>query len=84
MVRGNFITLYIFLKASFDVCLSGVGIGNSFHLHQGRFRLDVRKNFFMEKVVRHCKWLPREVLESLEAFKTVNEALKDMVKWWTS
>jgi len=52
--------------------------GNGLKLHQGRFRWDIRKNIFTERVVR----LPRKVVvsPSLEVFKKcVDVALQVMV-----
>jgi len=56
--------------------------GNGLKLHQGRFSLDIRKNFFTEGVLKPWTRLPRAVEESpsLEGFiKRVDVALQEMV-----
>jgi len=58
--------------------------GNGLKLRQGRFRLDIRRNFFTQRVVTLCNRLPREVVDALllKAFKARLDVGLGSLVWW--
>jgi len=58
--------------------------GNGFKLRQGRFRLDIRKKFFTQRVLMHWNRLPKEAVDapSLQAFKARLDMALGSLVWW--
>ena len=57
---------------------------NGLKLKYGKFRLDVRMKFFIQRAVRHWHRLPREAVDapSLEAIKARLDGDLGSLIWW--
>jgi len=89
-LRGDLMAAFQYLKGAckkageglFTRAWSDRKRGNAFKLKEGRFRLDIRKNFLIMRVMRHWNRLPREAVAapSLEVFKArLDGALSNVV-----
>ena len=91
-LRGDLIAAFQYLKGAykqeggklFERVDNSKTRGNGFKLKEGRFRLDIRKKFFTQRVVTHWNRLPKEVVDapSLEAFKARLDVALGSLVWW--
>ena len=91
-LQGDLIVAFLYLKGAYkqegERLFMRMGRdrtrGNGLKLRQKRFRLDIRRKFFTQRVVTYWHRLPKEAVDapSLEAFETrLDVALGSLVCW---
>jgi len=88
-LRGDLVSLYSFLRRRireggadfFSLGSSGRMHGSSSKLHQRRFRfrLNSRKHFFIERVVKRWNRLPREMVDAPSFQRHLDNTLNNML-----
>ena len=91
-LQGDLIVAFQYLKGAYKLegerlflrVDSGRTRENGFKLRQGRFRLDIRRRFFTQRVLTHWNRLPKESVDapSLEAFKARLDVALGSLVWW--
>lgn len=70
-LKGNFIAVYCFLRRESGeefadlFSLGSRMCGKGSKLHQKKFRLDIRKYVFTERMMKNCHRVAREVVDAL-------------------
>ena len=90
-LQGNLIVAFQYLKGAYqqerEQLFTRVDTdrtrGNDLKLRQGRFRLDIRRKFFTQRVVTHWNRLPKEVVDAplLEAFSVRLDVALGSLVW---
>ena len=91
-LRGDLIVAFQYLKGAykqegewlFTRVDSDKTRGNGFKLRQGRVRLDIRRNLFTQRVMRHWNRLPNKVVGApcLEVLKARLDGALGSLSWW--
>jgi len=86
---GDFVVAFLYLKGVYKqerewLLMSVIGQGGMVKLRQGRFRLDIRRRFFTQRVVMHWNRLLKGVVgaPSLETFKARLDVALGSLVWW--
>ena len=92
MLRGGYIAVFQYVKGAYkqdrEWRFMRVGSdrtrGNGLKLRQGSFRLDIRRKFFMQRVVTCWNRLPKKLVDApaVQTFKARLDVALGSLVWW--